>query len=696
MAELSAIRDSSTTFGDVETHVLTGTLTLSDTLEIDVTKNIVHKTGLINMLPGANLIVKGNFDDNSELASGGIGLLVDGGNLGGGSVGTCIRFTSATNQSNPANLVIENATIKVYVDETWAAIGHQDGVSIQAKLKTQGKFASILSLQPPSTAVKRIRTVSLNPFLDLQAEKTITNLWLNLGVSQHSLKGLTPVGVDGPEVNVDSIATASKITFENYDPSYVVGIYYPNNDMILYQSPYVDLTNVAIGTNIRIKVMNNATGKEGVVLFSRNIKITVVDLATTNPIVGAEVFIERHGNSLTVNPKGNTSHVIDNQYFSVLTNVNGEATGNYIYAVLHSNINIDATKAVDSGKIDYFCSNTTGGSESETGHVRHYSYKEQTVEVSFAGFNEFEHKFFLSEDSGVTKTKADAELINGITITKPNLITVTSNVSLEDIYDYFKTWFIATSNMDITEKLVVENDTLIFGNYILTMDSGSGFVNGSGKITKFNVNQSSADFNGLSSMEASFDYGGTFNNMPREITNSSFGNSESIIFNFSGSGDININASRNGTGSITLASTTPSNVYLSGGVSESDFIDLNNNLSFIYQVDILYSDPQTEIGDVINVYDGYIDESTKGTIVKSVTTTTNADQTLDIEYTISQTNFIVVHYRGSSNRVLKSIEFNPQTDHDLRTNLEIVIDGVNTIENNLEKIDNILNRQVIV
>jgi hypothetical protein len=79
-------------------------------------------------------------------------------------------------------------------------------------------------------------------------------------------------------------------------------------------------------------------------------------------------------------------------------------------------------------------------------------------------------------DKAATLTQAEAAALTGITITKatgtpsvsnPHIITVTiaSNRTLDEIYCFWKNWWVQDAQWDVTDEITVNGSKMVLGNY---------------------------------------------------------------------------------------------------------------------------------------------------------------------------------------------------------------------------------------
>jgi hypothetical protein len=385
-----------------------------------------------------------------------------------------IRLTS-TNVNSQARLVIRNCEIRVN-SSGWASISaNTNGWNT---IRTEGDFAFIQAdLSLTGTNKKRVRINSANPVLDLQATNTRSGMWFNFGAAQTSVKGYTPLNVDGPEINVASLTTANQVVLDNYNVAGVVGSYYTGSQIVLYGGAWCKLKNFSRGTNITWWGTNSTATANNVLEFSTDLRFEMKDV-TGSGISGAKVYVPANTNSITFRPLGQTSATRSQATLNLTADGTGVSTAEYVYAM---NVNSNGVAAnINANTSTYFCPTTTVGAEATTYKIRKYEYFGTSGSIVLASSSQVVKTAVLSSDTAITMTEATAAALTGITITKatgtpsvsnPHTITVTAsaNRTLDEIYCYWKQWFCLFANFDIDDTLTKSGTRLILGNYKIVM-----------------------------------------------------------------------------------------------------------------------------------------------------------------------------------------------------------------------------------
>jgi hypothetical protein len=371
-------------------------------------------------------------------------------------------------------LVVRNCEIRVNSSE-WASISANDnGLNT---IRTEGDFAFIQAdLSLTGTNKKRVRINSANPVLDLQATNTRSGMWFNFGAAQTSIKGYTPLNVDGPEINVVPLTTANQVVLDGYNINGVVGSYYTNAHIVIFGGAWCKLKNFHRGTNMTWYPSNGSATENNFIEWSTGLRFEVKDPLGNN-IQNAKVYVPANTNTVTFRPKGQTSAVRSQPTLNLSTDATGVVTSEYTYAC---GLSTGGGTNINANTSTYFCPTTTAGAEATTYKIRHYGYGATSGTITLARSTDAVITAALPADVSATLTEAAAAALTGITITKATgtpsptnqhtiTVTASANRTLDQIYCFWKQWFCQFANFDVNDVLVESNNKLILGNYKIVM-----------------------------------------------------------------------------------------------------------------------------------------------------------------------------------------------------------------------------------
>jgi hypothetical protein len=338
--------------------------------------------------------------------------------------------------------------------------------------------------------------------IDFQATKTYVGLWLNFGVPQISLRGYTPIDTDGPEINLASVPTASRITIENYLTTYVAAAYYAGVQIVLLGSAWTRLKNNLLGTNIAWRSSSSSGGRHNVLEFSKQIAIRAQDTAGNLLSDGFMYYQPVGSNVAGVRAKGITSDITFDLSQQAIATVDGAATSEFVFAWGFT------TATTNLSSYSYFCTGTTRGAETHVIRSSRYGYDKQSAPVSLVGNNEATPTFVHVSLPTTDKVIANAAAITGVTF---NFTTKTwtnaggSTRTIQEIYDAYQYQLNQTANLQQPDDCVVtgslrnwvgwtgvNNGTITAGAADLQL--GSNTVTNNGTITAlyFSGGQSSS------------------------------------------------------------------------------------------------------------------------------------------------------------------------------------------------------------
>jgi hypothetical protein len=463
----------STTNGIRTADFGTNQLTINGTFTVPY-NTVLRNTGgngiVINA--GGSLIFDGTQTvNNVSAAMGGVlGIITCG--TGVSAPDGAIRLSSA-NVNSEARLTIKNCEIRVNANG-WSSISaNTDGAN---RIRTEGDFAFInADLSLTGTNKKRLRINSGNPVLDLQATATRSGLWFNFGAAQTSVKGYTPVDVDGPEINVASLTTVGQVVLDGYNISMVNAAYYTGVQIVFYGGAWAKLKNFSRGTNMNWYNTNGTSTQNNVIEWSTDLRFDVRDAAGA-ALENAKIWVNANNNTVNFQPKGLTQATRSQPILNLTSNAAGIATAEYTYAM---GVQSSGTASVAGSTSTYFCPTTTAGAEATVYRIRKYDRRSTSGTIVLASATEVLKTASLAvDDAAATMTEANAAAITGITITKatgtatpanPHIITITNRtITLDQIYCYWKQWFCQNANFDVTDELTANGSKLVLGNYRIT------------------------------------------------------------------------------------------------------------------------------------------------------------------------------------------------------------------------------------
>jgi hypothetical protein len=202
-------------------------------------------------------------------------------------------------------------------------------------------------------------------------------MWLNFGVPQLSLKGYTPIDTDGPEINLASVPTATRIPLEDYNTTFVVPNYYAGAQIVLLGGAWVRLIGNLRGTNI-VWMSSSASGRN-VIEFSKQITIKAQDSAG-NLLSDGYLYYQPVGSNVAgVRAKGGTVDITFDLTQQVIATVSGTATSEFVYAWGYTNA------SGNQSVYNYFCTGTTKAAESHLFYSSRYGYDTQPLLLNLSG-----------------------------------------------------------------------------------------------------------------------------------------------------------------------------------------------------------------------------------------------------------------------------------------------------------------------
>jgi hypothetical protein len=363
-----------------------------------------------------------------------------------GQNGQKIMKLRSTNASFPAKFTIIDACVRFGADWLTTDSGNF------SRITTQGDACWILCARGTGTSQARLRQDNTTASIDFQANKTFVGVWLNFGVPQFSIKGYTPIDTDGPEINLASVPTASRIVIEDYLTTYVLPSYYAGVQIVLLGSAWTRLKNNLLGTNIAWRSSSSSGGRHNVLEFSKQITIRAQDTAGNLLSDGFMYYQPVGSNVAGVRAKGITSDITFDLSQQAIATVDGAATSEFVFAWGFT------TATTNLSSYSYFCTGTTRGAETHVIRSSRYGYDKQSATVSLIGNNAATPTFVHVSLPTSDKVIANAAAITGVTFnftTKTWTNAVGSTRTIQEIYDAYQYQLNQTANLQQPDDCVV-------------------------------------------------------------------------------------------------------------------------------------------------------------------------------------------------------------------------------------------------
>jgi hypothetical protein len=303
--------------------------------------------------------------------------------------------------------------------------------------------------------------------IDFQANKTFVGVWLNFGVPQFSIKGYTPIDTDGPEINLASVPTASRIVIEDYLTTHVLPSYYAGVQIVLLGSAWTRLKNNLLGTNIAWRSSSSSGGRHNVLEFSKQITIRAQDTAGNLLSDGFMYYQPVGSNVAGVRAKGITSDITFDLSQQAIATVGGAATSEFVFAWGFT------TATTNLSSYSYFCTGTTRGAETHTVYSSRYGYDKQSSSVSLIGNNAATPTYVHVSLPTTDKVIANAAAITGVAFNfGTKTITVTGALTIQEIYDAYQYQLNQVANLQQPDECTVANGQTYYVGWTIN-NSGS-------------------------------------------------------------------------------------------------------------------------------------------------------------------------------------------------------------------------------
>jgi hypothetical protein len=375
----------------------------------------------------------------------------------------------------PAKLTLKDACIRYGAD--WLSTNSGQFSTIT----TEGETCWILNASGSGTSQARLRLNNLTPSINFTAKKTYVGVWLNFGVPQTSLKGYTPIATDGPEINLASVAVASRIIIEDYDTTYVQAAYYVGSKINLYGGAWVRLKNNLVGSNFSWQQI--APSNRNVIELSKQITIRQQD-SVGNLLSDGYMYYQPVGSNVAgIRAKGGTSDItFDLTQQNILT-ASGVATSEFVYAWDYAN-----TGGLTTGFL-YFCTGQTPGAETHSVGSSRYGYDKQYSTVNLAGNGAVAPTYVHASLPTSSKVIATAQAITGIAFNfATKVMTITGNLTYQQIYDAYQYALNQTANLFQADNCLTANSTSDYVGWTINVATGVTISEGSGNFTTLKAN----------------------------------------------------------------------------------------------------------------------------------------------------------------------------------------------------------------
>jgi hypothetical protein len=390
-----------------------------------------------------------------------------------GQNGQKIIKLASTNASFPAKFTMIDSAIRFGADWLTTDSGNF------SRITTQGDECWILCARGTGTSQARLRQDNTSASIDFQTTKeTWVGVWLNFGVPQLSLKGYTPIGTDGPEINLASVPVASLITIDNYNTTYVQPSYYPGVQIILLGSAWTRLKNNLLGSNIAWRSSSSSGGRHNVIEFSKQITSRVQDTAGNLLSDGFMYYQPIGSNVAGVRGKGMTTDITFDLSQQNIATVGGVATSEFRFAWGFT------TATTNLSTYNYFCTGQTKGAETHLVGSSRYGYDKQYITVGLSGNNDAMPTYVHTSLPTSDKVIATAAAIGGIAFNfTTKTMTITGNLTYQQIYDAYQYALNQTANLFQADNCITINAKSNYVGWTINVATGVTIDTGSGNFT---------------------------------------------------------------------------------------------------------------------------------------------------------------------------------------------------------------------
>lgn len=386
-----------------------------------------------------------------------------------GQNGQKIMRLRSTNATYPAKFTMIDACVRFGADWLTTDSGNFSTIT------TSGDVCWMLCARGTGTSQARLRQDNTSASINFTANKTFVGVWLNFGVPQYSIKGYTPVDTDGPEINLASVPTASRIVIEDYLTTYVLPSYYAGVQIVLLGSAWTRLKNNLLGTNIAWRSSSASGGRQNVLEFSKQITIRAQDTAG-NLLSDGYMYYQPVGTNVAgVRAKGITSDITFDLSQQAVATVGGAATSEFVFAWGFT------TATTNLSSYSYFCTGTTRGAETHTVYSSRYGYDKQSSSVSLAGNNAATPTYVHVSLPTTDKVIANAAAITGVSFNfSTKTITNTGTITVQQMYDAYQYQLNQVANLQQPDECTVANGQTYYVGWTI---NNSGTINAGTSLT---------------------------------------------------------------------------------------------------------------------------------------------------------------------------------------------------------------------
>lgn len=221
----------------------------------------------------------------------------------------------------------------------------------------------------------------------------------------------------------------------------------------------IEITNLDVGTAIRTAPQNESQAKGHLALF-QEIKFSIVDCLTGDPIVGAIGFVRSTDHGDRQNPGTEKFRNYRNFLGPDYNTYSGKADAQGETPIMKI---LTGTKwTIDNPQKTFYGNTSVDGEDKFTFHFWDYAFAHSKKDV------DLHHKDVISEQVG---------LVPDTNITETNKAMVaayTSIDNLDQLYDYAKYWKTLEAHIEIPaidQQLITgDSNTINFGDYNLVLD----------------------------------------------------------------------------------------------------------------------------------------------------------------------------------------------------------------------------------
>lgn len=378
-----------------------------------------------------------------------------------GQNGNKVMRLRSTNASFPGKFTVIDACVRFGADWITTDSGNF------SRITTQGEECWILCARGTGTGQARIRQDNTTATIDFQATQTWIGVWLNFGVPQIALKGYTPIDTDGPEINLASVAVATRVVIEDYNTTYVVPNYYAGAQIVLLGGAWTRIKNNLRGTNI-VWMSSSASGRN-VLEYSKQITIRAQD-AAGNLLSDGFMYYQPVGSNVAgIRAKGGTADITFDLSQQAVATVSGAATSEFVYAWGYTNAN------GNQSVYNYFCTGTTKGAETHVIRSTRYGYDKQSSTVSLIGNSAATPTFVHASLPTTDKVIANAAAISGVSFNfSTKTMTVTGTLTVQQLYDAYQYQLNQVANLQQPDECTVANGQTYYVGWTI---NNSGTIN---------------------------------------------------------------------------------------------------------------------------------------------------------------------------------------------------------------------------